>query len=257
MIGRKRKDSGISRSVARLNARLDNSLSAYATAAGAAGVSLLVFAIPAEAKIVYTPASINIPANGSWIPIDLNHDGTADFSFSRDFFPFTDGSVSYMDARAGGRGNAIWGRGYSGRSQARKFAPPKGGSIGGFAAALHAGFKVRPNKSYFQEGTNQWLMARRAASHRSVDTTNTAGQWNYTQHRYLGLKFMIDGKIHYGWARVNWETSKVTGYAYETIPNKPIIAGKTKGPDVIKWEPATLGRLAQGASGISAWREKK
>jgi hypothetical protein len=49
----------------------------------------------------------------------------------------------------------------------------------------------------------------------------------------------------------------LTGYAYETIPNKPIIAGKTKGPDVITLEPATLGHLAQGASGISAWREQK
>jgi hypothetical protein len=49
----------------------------------------------------------------------------------------------------------------------------------------------------------------------------------------------------------------LTGYAYETIPNKPIITGKIKGPDVITLEPATLGRLAQGASGISTWREKK
>jgi hypothetical protein len=33
----------------------------------------------------------------------------------------------------------------------------------------------------------------------------------------------------------------LTGYAYETIPNKPIITGKTKGPDVITLDPATLG----------------
>ena len=35
-----------------------------------------------------------------------------------------------------------------------------------------------------------------------------------------------------------------TGYAYETIPNKPIITGKTKGPDVITLDPATRGHLA-------------
>ncbi len=34
-----------------------------------------------------------------------------------------------------------------------------------------------------------------------------------------------------------------TGYAYETEPNKPIITGKTKGPDVITLDPATLGTL--------------
>jgi hypothetical protein len=45
-------------------------------------------------------------------------------------------------------------------------------------------------------------------------------------------------------------TATLTGYAYETVPNKPIIAGKTKGPDVITVQPDTapgsLGRLALG-----------
>jgi hypothetical protein len=49
-------------------------------------------------------------------------------------------------------------------------------------------------------------------------------------------------------------TATLTGYAYETIPNKPIIAGKTKGPDVITVQPGTLGHLAAGASAISGWR---
>jgi len=70
--------------------------------------------------------------------------------------------------------------------------------------------------------------------------------------RYLGLKFMIHGQVHFGWARLNvaMKRSKIrgtlTGYAYETIPNKPIIAGKTRGKN-----EATLGQLAQGASGVS------
>jgi uncharacterized repeat protein (TIGR03803 family) len=46
----------------------------------------------------------------------------------------------------------------------------------------------------------------------------------------------------------------LTGYAYETEPNKPIITGKTKGPDVITLDPAMLGHLAVGASQIPAWR---
>jgi hypothetical protein len=40
----------------------------------------------------------------------------------------------------------------------------------------------------------------------------------------------------------------LTGYAYKTIANKPIITGKIKGPDVITLDPATLGHLAVGAS---------
>ena len=69
-------------------------------------------------------------------------------------------------------------------------------------------------------------------------------------HGYLGMKFVIQGKAHFGWTRLNvgCTNTKVnatlTGYAYETVPNKPIIAGKTHGPDVV--EPATLGQLASG-----------
>jgi hypothetical protein len=51
--------------------------------------------------------------------------------------------------------------------------------------------------------------------------------------------------------RINSAT--VTGYAFETIPNKSIIIGKTRGPDMIA-EPATLGDLAAGANTRSAWR---
>ena len=86
------------------------------------------------------------------------------------------------------------------------------------------------------------------------------GQWvgkgSGVRNRYLGLKFVIHGKVHYGWARVSvtlghrrqYEdaTGTVTGYAYETIPNKPIVAGKTNGADVIVFQPDTLGTLARG-----------
>jgi hypothetical protein len=37
-------------------------------------------AIPAQARIVYTPVNIQLPTNG-YYPIDLNHDGITDFTF--------------------------------------------------------------------------------------------------------------------------------------------------------------------------------
>ena len=63
----------------------------------------------------------------------------------------------------------------------------------------------------------------------------------------------------------------LTGYAFETIANKAIIAGKTKGPDEDKSrqqansgylaapasQPATLSLLAMGASGLSIWRREE
>jgi hypothetical protein len=67
----------------------------------------------------------------------------------------------------------------------------------------------------------------------SVHTSK--GNWLDVRNRYLGLKFTIKGKIHFGWARLTTTAcaanGTLTSYAYETIPNKPIVTGKTKGPD--------------------------
>lgn len=99
------------------------------------------------------------------------------------------------------------------------------------------------------------------------------GAWRNVT-RYLGLKFLIKGKIHFGWARVKvnrndlppYVRAVVTGYAYETIPGKAIIAGATKVPDDAEptaafsshtLEPATPGTLALGAPGLSIWRSKE
>jgi hypothetical protein len=121
---------------------------------------------------------------------------------------------------------------------------------------------VGANEAYLQHGTVA-QMAVALGDTRSA--TDTQGQFPYAHRRYLGLRFVIAGKIHYGWARLNVPsislkngiTAVVTGYAYETIPDKPIITGKTKGPDVITLEPASLGNLARGATAISAWRVKQ
>jgi hypothetical protein len=83
------------------------------------------------------------------------------------------------------------------------------------------------------------------------------------KNRFLGIRFLIRGRFHYGWARITVTTQDttfsaiLTGYAYETVPGRGIIAGKTTGPDVADWRPATLGHLAQGSSSIPAWRVKQ
>jgi hypothetical protein len=232
------------RPAAKLRDEFDKRLSAYANCAVAAGVSLLVMSRSADAKIVYTPADIQIPTNSS-VPIDLNHDGVADFSFANNSgvngYPQFTLEVSPARSR-----NGVWGRGASGR----------------FASNLPAGRKVGANKQYFQAAGTPALMA--SVLGRSY-SSRTAGQFPYAHGRYLGLRFVIGGEVHYGWARLSVPSlslqggiiAVVTGYAYETIPGKPIITGKTKGPDVITLEPASLGNLARGASTLPAWRVKQ
>jgi len=67
-----------SRGTSTLKTKLEQSLTAYAAAASAAGVGLLTLAQPAEARVVYTAVHEVIPP-GSDYRIDLNQDGKADF----------------------------------------------------------------------------------------------------------------------------------------------------------------------------------
>jgi hypothetical protein len=102
---------------------------------------------------------------------------------------------------------------------------------------------------------------------------NWFGQWanlgRGLTNRYLGVKFNIDQQVHYGWLRISVSTThdhftaELTGYAYETIPNKPIVAGQTEDSNegaisesfmAPTPAPAMLGLLALGSLGLSIWR---
>ncbi len=231
------------RQTARLNAKLDKLLFAYAAAASAAGVGALILTPQAEGKIVYTPAHVvlNSTPNPSTYSLDLNHDGIKDFFFSDWFsgdFYIADAALSCDPIAAS---NMVWGP--------------------DFRSALRRGVKVGSrgiwNRKFPRMGS--------AAYVGTVGRYYSYGYWvnggKGVKDRYLGLKFAINGEIHYGWARLTVSVqhrslnirATLTGYAYETVPNKPITAGRTKGPDVVV-ERATLGHLARGASAVPAWR---
>jgi hypothetical protein len=211
---------------------LHKCLNAYALAATATGVGALAFAQPAEAKIVYTHAHrlINV---GQVAKLDLNHDGIADFRISISYAA-QGGELVDLGVVNVNRSNRIWG--YKQVNQ------------NGYASALSAGARIGSNQQRFDK--KHYGMAAITSG------GDSWGPWHGAQNRFLGLKFLIKGQVHYGWARLSVTkvfpfSATLTGYAYETIPNKPIIAGKTHGGD-----EATLGQLATGASAIPAWRMK-
>jgi hypothetical protein len=239
------KRSPLSRETASLSDSVHHQLTMYAIAASAAGVGVLALAQSAEAKIVYTETHVVIGTNHIY-ELDLNHDGLADFKINNHSF-FTDTVVATVSAFPAQANNRVVG------------AQPQIGSPY-YAYALTHGVTIGPKQS-FSGGWMAWS-----------DGANRAGRWANVRGRYLGLKFRIKGKIHYGWARLNVTvgnsriSATLTGYAYETIPNKPIIAGATKGPDEAEPtasfsphtpEPATLGMLASGAPRLAIWRREE
>jgi hypothetical protein len=241
-------------------------LKMYALAANAAGVSLLVLAQSTEAKIVYTAAHRVIRANSAF-QLDLNHDGTTDFLIQQVGYCNSDscyGFQRYLLAK-GTFGNVVQGRISSRDTLNYKFY---------YASALRLGARIGPHQHFIGAGHNGATMLA-VFQDQDLRMPHTYGKWKDVESRYLGLKFKISRKIHYGWARLSVHnhagqiTATLTGYAYETIPDKPIIAGKTKGSDeasfegstatftVPKREPATLGLLALGSHAQSIWRREE
>jgi len=267
-----------SRSRARLSPKLEKNLIAYAAAATAAGVGVLVSPPVAEGKIVYTPKHAQLHIDKPY-PIDLNHDGKVDFFLlqkaalvsNTGLFggvylaachrPVINSTKGYLCTSSTGATNAL--------NEVRVVAS-------GRAAALPAGASIRNGERFGGKDVR--------VNMGSVDfknSTNTLSTWGGpwmnggkgVENRYLGLEFQINGKFHFGWARLTVTTQKrdftatLTGYAYETIPGKAIIAGKTSGPDedgaigsvapvTSAPVPATLGTLAKGERGLSLWRRE-
>jgi len=255
-----RNSPGRSHAAVRLSAPLDQRLNFYALAASAAGVSLLALAPPSEAKIIYTKTHQVIGTNGIY-PLDLNHDGNIDFVIleSGAPFSFSGGNALEVDEAFG---NAM-----------------EGSKL--LAAALKKGALIGPHQPFISNTSYFAIMFRASCSIEAG--CSTVGQWGNVSNRFLGLKFQIKQKTHYGWARLSVEVQQdrnivatLTGYAYETIENKGIHAGQTVSEaDLAADEPntaqslgidsaaavaasastttqaASLGRLAFGARAVS------
>ena len=239
------------RTLALLAPTLDKQLLAYAAAATAAGIGLL--AQPAAAKVVYTAANIAIPLSSTGVHVDINNDGVSDFVFYHEFgqghrYPegaYQSGLLLYGSVA----GNGAWG------------VESRGIEC---AAVLPKGVRVGPGKPFAAEAA---LFSRAGSYTRGV--TSHCKWHEASRGAFLGLKFVVDGQTHYGWAHVtaganNLDTPVLNGYAYETVPNQPILTGQTSGPvenadsfapiNPLAPTPATLGLLARGESGLQVWR---
>lgn len=236
-------------------------LNMYALAAGAAGVSLLSFAQPSEAEIIYTSAHITL---GPTTYLDLNHDGINDFKFANVHSSHCEGVCTTTFAAHRGtafnsqNGNlAVYGVAGSNHIS----------GTGGFAAALRLGARVGPGGKFAPGGTKM-MHANAQNSSNAFGTGPWAGTAGLGTYRCLGFKFVISGQVHFGWARIQTTVTRnasiqatLTGYAYETVPGRPIIAGAKTGPVEAQGKvpaatsaPASLGLLALGAPGLSIWR---
>ena len=149
------------------------------------------------------------------------------------------------------------------------------------AKALNPGQRIGSSQRFVNQGGGGVLMGEAIYS---PGGGQYRGNWIHVVNHYLGLKFQINGQTHFGWARMTVNLSLLrpmqvllTGYAYETNPNTPIIAGQQEGdagvapteprtdggaePDAFLAvptapQPASLAVLALGATGLPLWRRR-
>jgi hypothetical protein len=239
-----------------LSTSLRRQLDMYGMAAAATGMSLAALSSPANAEVVYTAAHQEIGSKG--IVIDFNHSGHGDVEIAanRNFF---------------GDGRALVA--YSHESN-RAFGDAHNGN---FVSMLPVGYTVGPNSAKFKLGVassvypkNKKFLYYCQAGSGGASCDGPWYQTGGTAASYVGFQFLIEGQIHYGWVRLRLEVTGrnfqtkvyLTGYAYESVANKPIVTGKTSGAvegtsdeSAAPTTPrATLGILSAGSAALPLWR---
>ena len=216
-----------------LNRKLDRRLAAYAAVASAAGIGMVSAPQAAEGEVVYTPANVSFQDTGK-VMIDLNNDGIPDFEVVRRQCGSSHSNCIDLNPLVTGNG----------------FRP--GGAIASEVAAGFFGVPVGPGEKFLTGDGNPSYGNVMIAAGAYGPYSWSNGPWAHTTNRYLGLRFMINGQTHYGWARLSINDlhgpSVLTGYAYETTPNTKIIEGELHGAAASNAQPGSLGTLALGAN---------
>lgn len=242
-----------------LSKSIDSRLKLYGIAAAAASVGLLALAEPAEGRVVITNKQIPIPRCDGLhtcpVKVDLNKDGIADFSFTLGYYGF---------------GQNINGRGH--------IVPLAGGAVVGSgpyssASPLVRGAKIGPSAQFVSFSVDVERSSYCTTNPICFKKHNHEGPWGGNHpNRFVGVRFLIHGKTHYGWIRLTVTTSEtapmseeITEYGYETIANKALDAGLASsdaadgqaqaGAD--KPSAPSLGVLANGADGLALWRREE
>jgi hypothetical protein len=233
--------------VASLSRLLEKNLLAYTAAASAA---LLPAALPAEAEIIYTPSNTPLAIayqnkGPVYTTLDLNNDGVPDFTFAISStahfssFGYTTRAKFFLKINPNQKGN-----------QAVEGQQPV------TASAVPAGVRIGPKEKF---GPGDLYMVDQTYD-RYMFKSKSLGSWQPLEFAYVGLKVVINGEVHYGWARIKfpfpygYQYPSIYGYAYESASNQPISTGQTsESSSNNATEPASLGMLAAGAPLINLW----
>lgn len=168
-----------------------------------------------KGDIIYTPYNGDLtpafPSNE--FTLDINNDGTPEFRFSA----VMDAPLYSVDVRSLGSEEILF--------------PEALGTIS--ALAISRGNNIDSGEL---EGNARWETGIGILSHWDLQFPigEIKGGYFLETNAYIGIRFQINGNIHYGWIQVDnpfdVPGGTVTGFAYETSPGVSIIAGAIPEP---------------------------
>jgi len=177
--------------------RIKDNLSRYGSLAIAiTGIS------ESNAAIIYTDISPDFTGGGnSQYDIDMNNDGISEFNFYAYSYIYSSSIYRYLAVFDNTNNGGIL-RNYSNYS---------------YALALSNGSTIGNTGSF---GASLYLVA-----------SSSSGNWSNVNDKFLGVTFQINGNTHYGWIRLDVNTSGnawvVKDYAYNDVPGASILAGSS------------------------------
>jgi hypothetical protein len=225
------KQKSLTRHKEPIEGGLEQRLLVYAFAVGAT----LVGATPSNAEVLFTPSHAVFRGYSGRFGIDLDHDGSEDFVLFIRPVPCCSGYGSAP------------GLGITG------VASNKIAAIGPYRFAEPLNRTARIDKGHpFQA----WAIMSSAFGYL---------QWHDAEDKFLGVRFLFNGEVHYGWigfrnitAEYPVITAKLGGWAYETIPGKAILAGDTGSSESgATFQPTSLEILSAGHTAIEQRLKRK
>lgn len=189
-----------------------------------------------SSTIVYTdvkPDSLILKTNPSSFNLDLNNDGINDFLFNSTKSKCEAAMIAppvpyiYLSVEPAGGGNTI---------MTNSVIVP---GIFNLAAAFDSA-TVIASASMWASISQYFLYGASTSGY--IRCMVARGYWLNVSDKYLGLKFIKSNNTYYGWARLSSSYSAtplpyrhltighliLKDYAYNSIPNQPILAGQTK-----------------------------
>ena len=224
------------------------------TLAAVVFVGFLCFVKPTHARVVYTKTDATLSGDGQ-LNLDLNHDGKPDFAIVQHstLIKCADGSYStWFDVLVDSRYGSVVGHDDY------------------YASALNRGVSIDSSQTFFGVEARMLIF-------NNCPPPQHFGDWYQVTDRFLGLQ----DANRYGWAQLSVSvfcqnsicrsTTKLSGFAFETVSGRAIKTGQTKDDLEIDPDSANADNAGSGASitnptpdsqpvlgveGIPLWRQK-